>query len=342
MQNIIVALDAMGGDFGPQVTVPAALRSLLLFPELKVILTGDQTAITSKLSLLVGCGTYPRLSIKHSDKVISDSEKPSLALRHGSESSMAMAVDLVANDFANACISAGNTGALVAISRFKLKLLPGLEQPALISTLPTALGNKTWMLDLGANVSSSPDSIFQFALMGSILAEQHLGRLPRVALLNIGSEKIKGNHLVKHAAKMLYQNKLVNFIGYIEGNQLLYDAADVIVCDGFLGNICLKVCEGTAQLFMDKLKLTLVGSSLRTWIAKKIFSGLFAELQTLNPDQYNGASLLGLNGVVIKSHGGANVLAIVNAITEAVYEVRQKVSTHITDRLKSVLCERHY
>ncbi|MGF1720247.1 phosphate acyltransferase PlsX [Vibrio kyushuensis] len=341
MQNITVALDAMGGDFGPRVTVPAVVQALSSFPELKVILIGDRTSITTQLSLL-GYDTNDRLIIEHSDRVISNFEKPSLALRNSAGTSMRMAIDAVASNQADACLSGGNTGALMALSRFRLKLLPGIERPALISALPTAQGNKTWMLDLGANVSSDADSLFQFAVMGSALAEQYLSRPARVAILNIGAEEIKGNDLVKRCSEMLSQTQSVNFIGYIEGNQLLHDAADVVVCDGFVGNVCLKACEGTAQLFIDKLKSSMMKSSIKGWVARKLFSGLFDELKTLNPDQYNGASLLGLRGIVIKSHGSADVSAVVNAIGEAVHEVKRQVPSRISDRLEAVLLERHY
>jgi glycerol-3-phosphate acyltransferase PlsX len=341
LQNLTVALDAMGGDFGPRVTVPAAVQALSHFPELKVTLIGDQTEIAQQLSLL-GYEPNARLSVVNSDRVISNSEKPSLALRHSVGTSMGMAIDLVADGQADACVSAGNTGALMALSRFRLKLLPGIDRPALVSALPTESGGKTWMLDLGANVSSDADSLFQFAVMGAALAEQHLGRPARVAILNIGAEEIKGNDLVKRCAEMLSQTHAVNFIGYIEGNQLLIDAADVVVCDGFVGNVCLKACEGTAQLFIDRLKNKFLGSSIKGWIAKKLFSELFTELKTLNPDQYNGASLLGLRGIVIKSHGSADVPAVVNAISEAVHEVKRQVPSRISDRLEAVLLERHY
>ncbi|NIY82109.1 phosphate acyltransferase PlsX [Vibrio hepatarius] len=341
MQNITVALDAMGGDFGPRVTVPAAVQALSHFPELKVVLLGDQTAITTQLSIL-GYKPDARLSIDHCDRVISNSEKPSLALRNSNGTSMGSAIDAVAQGKADACVSGGNTGALMALSRFRLKLLPGIERPALISALPTISGNKTWMLDLGANVSSDADSLFQFAVMGSALAEQYLQRPPRVAILNIGAEEIKGNDLVKRCAEMLSSTQSVNFVGYIEGNQLLHDAADVVVCDGFVGNVCLKACEGTAQLFIDKLKSSMISSSIKGWIARKLFSGLFNELKTLNPDQYNGASLLGLRGIVIKSHGSADVEAVTNAIGEALHEVKRQVPSRISDRLEAVLLERHY
>ena len=341
MQSITVALDAMGGDFGPRVTVPAVVQALSLFPELKVILTGDQNLITTQLSQL-GYVPNERLSVVHSERVISNSEKPSFALRHSEGSSMRMAIDLVAKGKAGACVSGGNTGALMALSRFRLKLLPGIERPALVSALPTAMNRKTWMLDLGANVSCDADTLFQFAVMGSALAEQHLNRPAKVGILNIGEEEIKGNDLVKRCAEMLSQTEEVNYIGYVEGDQLLHDVADVVVCDGFVGNVCLKTCEGVAHLFIAKLKSHMAASGLKGWIARKLFSEMFDELKTLNPDQYNGASLLGLRGIVIKSHGSADVTAIINAIGEAVHEVKQQVPSRISDRLEAVLLERHY
>lgn len=341
MQSITVALDAMGGDFGPRVTVPAAVQALSHFPELKVILTGDQPLITTQLSRL-GYKPYSRLTIQHCSRVISNSEKPSLALRNSQDSSMRLAIELVSDGKADACVSGGNTGALMALSRFILKLLPGIDRPALVSALPTVSAGRSWMLDLGANVSCDADSLFQFAVMGAALAEEHLNRVPKVAVLNVGVEEIKGNDVVKRCAELLNQTDAVNFVGFIEGNQILQNVADVIVCDGFVGNVCLKASEGTAQLFIEKIKNSMATSSIKGWIAKKLLSGLFYELKTLNPDQYNGASLLGLRGIVIKSHGSADVSAVVNAIGEAVHEVKRQVPSRISDRLEAVLLERHY
>lgn len=341
MQTITVALDAMGGDFGPRVTVPAAVQALSHFPELKVILIGDRDLITSQLSR-IGYIPNSRLSVRHSERTISNTERPSQALRNSSGSSMKLCIDSVEEKTADACVSGGNTGALMALSRFRLKLLPGIERPALVSALPTANGNKTWMLDLGANVSCDADTLFQFAVMGSALAEQHLERTPTVAILNIGEEDIKGNDLVKRCAELLSDTDEVNYIGYVEGDQLLHDSADVVVCDGFVGNVCLKTTEGVAHLFLNKLKSQLAGSGIKAWIARKLFGGLLDELKNLNPDQYNGASLLGLRGIVIKSHGSADVSAVVNAIGEAVHEVKRQVPSRISDRLEAVLLERHY
>ncbi len=338
---ITVALDAMGGDFGPRVTVPAAVQALSHFPELKVILVGDRTEITQKLTD-IGHVPTPRLIITHSDTCISNCDKPSLALRNSAGSSMRIALDLVADGKADACVSGGNTGALMALSKFRLKLLPGVDRPALVSALPTTSGKKTWLLDLGANASVDADTLFQFAVMGSALAEVYVEHKPRVALLNIGAEEIKGNDLVKRCSELLSQSQEINYCGYVEGNQLFYDAADVIVCDGFVGNVCLKTCEGVANLFVEKLKNHFSRSSWKGWLARRLFSSLFNELKTLNPDQYNGASLLGLRGIVIKSHGQADIPAIINAIGEAVYDVKQQVPSRISDRLEAVLLERHY
>lgn len=331
----------MGGDFGPQVTVPAVVQALSQFPELKVIVIGDRDAITAQLTRLSYIPNS-RFSIVHSDNVIENSTRPSHALRNSTGSSMRLALDLVAEGKADACVSGGNTGALMALSRFRLKLLPGVERPALISALPTESGNKTWLLDLGANVSCDADTLFQFAVMGSELAEQDLGRKARVGLLNIGAEEIKGNDLVKRCAEMLSDCSEINFVGYVEGDQLYKDSADVIVCDGFVGNVCLKTSEGVAHLFLDQIKSQVSNSPFKRFIAKWLFGDLFNNLKQLNPDQYNGASLIGLRGIVIKSHGSADIPAFINAIGEAVHEVKRQIPSRISDRLEAVLLERHY
>ncbi|WP_181318071.1 phosphate acyltransferase PlsX [Photobacterium angustum] len=341
MMGLTVALDAMGGDFGPQVTVPAAVQALLHSPELKLILFGDLSAITAQLTLLNKLN-HPRLTIVHCDTVIANETRPSQALRHSKGSSMRMALDAVTAGQADACVSAGNTGALMALSRFVLKQLPGVERPALISAIPNRGENPTWLLDLGANVSCDADTLFQFAVMGSVLAEQTLGATPRVALLNIGEEEIKGNDLVKRCAEMLIQSPDINYVGYVEGHQLYSDKADVIVCDGFVGNVSLKTSEGVANLFIERIKRAIGRNPIRRIIAKWLFSELFESLQQLNPDQYNGASLLGLRGIVVKSHGSADTVAFAHAISEAVYEVKQQIPNKISDRLEEVLLERHY
>lgn len=341
MSGLTVALDAMGGDFGPQVTVPASVQALLQYPELKVILYGDQSAITSQLSLLNQL-QHPRISIVHCEHVIANDTRPSQALRRSKGTSMRMALDAVSDSQADACVSAGNTGALMALSRYTLKLLPGVDRPALVCAIPTKTANKTWLLDLGANVSCDADTLFQFAVMGAVLAEQDTSASPRVALLNIGEEEIKGNDLVKRCAEMLANSPDIDYIGYLEGNELYSGRANVIVCDGFVGNVSLKTSEGVANLFIDSIKSAITTNPLKRLVAKWLFSDLFTSLKQLNPDQYNGASLLGLRGIVVKSHGSADVAAFSNAIGEAVYEVKRQIPTKISDRLEEVLLERHY
>jgi glycerol-3-phosphate acyltransferase PlsX len=279
LQQLTIAIDAMGGDFGPQVTVPAVVQALSQFPELKVTVVGDRDAISTQLTHL-NYTLNPRFSIVHSDSVIGNNTQPSKALRHSRGSSMRMALDLVASKDVDACISAGNTGALMGLSRFTLKLLPGVERPALISPLPTKNNQRTWMLDLGANVSCDAETLFQFAVMGSELAEQSIGRKAKVALLNIGEEEIKGNDQIKRCAEMLNQCQDIEFIGYIEGD---------------------KLYQGIA-----------------------------------------GASLIGLRGIVVKSHGSADISAFNNAIKEAVHEIKRQIPNRISDRLEAVLLERHY
>lgn len=341
MSGLAVALDAMGGDFGPQVIVPASVQALLQYPELKVILYGDQSAITSQLSLLNQL-QHPRIRIVHCEHVIANDTRPSQALRRSQGTSMRMALDAVSEGQADACISAGNTGALMALSRYILKQLPGVDRPALVTAIPTKTENKTWLLDLGANVSCDADTLFQFAVMGAVLAEQNTAASPRVALLNIGEEEIKGNDLVKRCAEMLANSPDIEYIGYLEGNELYSGRADVIVCDGFVGNVSLKTSEGVANLFIDSIKSAISSNPLKRLVAKWLFNDLFISLKQLNPDQYNGASLLGLRGIVVKSHGSADVAAFSNAIGEAVHEVKRQIPTRISDRLEEVLLERHY
>lgn len=341
MQQLTIAIDAMGGDFGPQVTVPAVVQALSQFPELKIILVGDRDAISTQLTHL-NYTPNSRLSIVHSDSVIGNNTPPSKALRHSRGSSMRVALDLVSSTDAQACISAGNTGALMGLSRFTLKLLPGVERPALISPLPTKNNQRTWMLDLGANVSCDAETLFQFAVMGTELAEQSLGRKANVALLNIGEEEIKGNDQIKRCSEMLHQCQDIQYIGYIEGDKLYQGIADVVVCDGFVGNVCLKTSEGVAHLFLDQLKSHLVTSKFKQFLAKWLFGDVISSLKELNPDQYNGASLIGLRGIVVKSHGSADISAFNNAIKEAVHEVKRQIPNRISDRLEAVLLERHY
>jgi glycerol-3-phosphate acyltransferase PlsX len=330
----------MGGDFGPQVTVPASVQALSRFADLKVMLVGDESRIQASLRQL-NAQHHPRLSIVHAPDVIPNDMRPSTALRRSADTSMRVALESVASGEADACVSAGNTGALMALSKYLLKLLPGIDRPALVTALPGANYQRKWLLDLGANVACDADTLFQFAVMGAVLAEAELGRTPRVGLLNIGEEAIKGNDWVRRCADLLLHSPSVHYTGYVEGDQIYTGETDVIVCDGFVGNVALKTSEGVARLITDKVKAHLNPHPIKRWIAKWLFSELLNQLQQLKPDQYNGASLLGLRSIVVKSHGRADIAAYENAIFEAVHEVERQIPTKISDRLEAVLLERH-
>ena len=309
-----IALDAMGGDHGPCVVVPAALSVIKESPELKLILVGDYDTLVAELRKH-GADVGPNLQIHHASQRVEMDELPSVALRTKKDSSMRVAINLVHEDVADACVSAGNTGALMATARFVLKTLPGIDRPAIISTLPTMKGH-TRMLDLGANVDSSADVLLQFAVMGSALTQavDNIAN-PTVGLLNIGEEEMKGNERVKEAARLLAASP-INYVGYVEGDDIYKGTVDVVVCDGFVGNLSLKTTKLAALIALPVLKS----------IKKKI-----------DPRRYNGASFVGLNGIVIKSHGSADAFAFANAIREAVYEVNEAVPEKISHQLEQLL-----
>jgi glycerol-3-phosphate acyltransferase PlsX len=266
-------------------------------------------------------------------------ELPSVSLRTKKDSSMRVAVDLVKDGTAHACVSAGNTGALMATARFVLKTLPGIDRPAICSALPTIKGH-THVLDLGANVDSETDVLFQFAVMGSALtsAVENIPR-PTVGLLNIGAEEMKGNDQVKEAGRLLAASEL-NYVGFIEGDDIYAGTVDVVVCDGFVGNVALKTSEGVARMirhYMEQSFRRTLWTKLVALLALPVLKSFKAKI---DPRQYNGASLLGLQGIVIKSHGGADVVAYTNAIKEAVVEVRKNVPQRIAKNLAEVLVER--
>jgi glycerol-3-phosphate acyltransferase PlsX len=334
--TVTIALDAMGGDHGPKVTVPAARKVLANHPNLRVVLVGDQAELERRVG---GDDMDGRLRIRHASQTVAMDEVPGQALRSKKDSSMRVGINLVKNGEAAACVSAGNTGALMATARFVLKTLPGIDRPAICTALPTTQGH-FHMLDLGANVDCTAEHLLQFAVMGSELVTAVDGnKAPRVALLNIGEEDIKGNETVKEAARLLRQANL-NYVGYIEGHRIYLGDADVVVCDGFAGNIALKASEGIARL----LGRTLKQEFNRSWLAKlmglmayPIFSRI---RQFFDPRRYNGASLLGLRGIVVKSHGGADVLALANAIEIAVREVEMAIPQRISEHLETIFAER--
>lgn len=326
----------MGGDYGPPVVIPASLQVLKKYPTLNLILVGDSGVLQKELQNQ----NYDksRLVIQHASQKVQMDELPSQALRLKKDSSMRVAINLVKAGHAEACVSAGNTGALMATARFVLKTLPGIDRPAIISTFPTISGKNVRILDLGANVDSSAEHLFQFAIMGSVLASAVDNiKTPKVCLLNIGHEDIKGNELVKQTAQLLSQSRTVNYAGYIEGDQIYQGNTDVVVCDGFVGNVALKVSEGVAIFIRNLLKEGYTRNWL-TKIAALISMPILKSLiKRIDPDRYNGASFIGLPGIVIKSHGGAKVQAFAHAIEEAVVQIEKNIPQRISLEVEQLL-----
>jgi phosphate acyltransferase len=332
--TVTVAVDAMGGDHGPGVTVPAALDFLSRTSDTSVILVGLREPVEATLRKL-HASDNPRIKIHPASEVIAMDESPALAMRGKKDSSMRVAVNLVKEGTAHACVSAGNTGALMAISRFVLKTLPGIDRPAIATTLPTMKGH-TLMLDLGANVDSTAEHLLQFGVMGAMLvaAVEHNDQ-PTVGLLNIGEEEIKGNDIVKQAAELLRASHL-NFIGNVEGDGIYQGDADVIVCDGFVGNVALKTSEGLAQMIRTFLRAEFernILTKLAGLIALPVLNGF---KKRVDHRQYNGATLLGLRGVVVKSHGSADPVAFSYALQRAAEEVRNGVLDRITGEMTAL------
>jgi len=336
-----IAIDAMGGDFGPDVTVPAAISFLTETNNQshRIILVGlsDQLEpIVAKYDR-AGLTKQSRLVIHHASEVVGMDESPALALKRKKDSSMRVAINLVKEGSAQAAVSAGNTGALMATARFVLKTISGIDRPAIISSMPCLDTSQTvHMLDMGANVDSTPEMLVQFAVMGSVLTEYADKKpAPRVALLNVGAEEIKGSEKVKKAAQLLTSSDL-NFTGYIEGDEMFNGKVDVIVCDGFEGNVALKASEGTAKMIMNVLKEEFK-RNMFTSLAGALCKPIFKSMQTrLDPRSHNGASLIGLNGIVIKSHGGIDQFGFLNAIEEACQQANRDVIGHISQEISKV------
>lgn len=332
--GVTIAIDCMGGDHGPVVTVPAALSFLRSRPAANVILVGQEEAIVP----LLGAAQSEfgaRLRLRPASQVVTMDDPPAIAMRTKKDSSMRVAVDLVKADEACAAVSAGNTGALMAISRFVLKTLPGIDRPAIASVLPSMTGH-TYVLDLGANVDCSAEHLLQFGVMGSSLvaAIEHKER-PSVGLLNIGEEAIKGNDVVKEAGELLRASGL-NFYGNVEGNDIYEGTVDVVVCDGFVGNVALKTSEGLAQMFGAFLKQEFSRSPLSKLMALVAMPVLKRFKQRVDHRQYNGAPLLGLRGVVLKSHGSADVVAFANALARAADAASNRLIERISERMASM------
>lgn len=327
----IISLDAMSGDRGAEIVVRAAKTCLDNHPNLRLLLVGDEQELTSLVTRIVGDET--RLEIHAASQVVAMSDSPVDALRKKKDSSMRIAINLVKEGRAQACVSAGNTGALMATAKFVLKMLPGIDRPAIIAELP-AIGGTVHMLDLGANTSNDPQQLFQFALMGSIVTSDICSiEHPRVALLNIGVEDTKGHTTVKDAADLLSSSGL-NYVGFIEGNKLFSGDADVVVTDGFTGNIALKTMEGTVGLASHYLRRGFtrnIFTKIQALVARPVLKRLAVEMDSRN---YNGASLVGLNGIVIKSHGSADSYSFQHAIETALVEVKKQVPLQIRKMLQ--------
>ena len=333
--SAVIALDAMGGDFGPEVVVPAAAKILSGRNKLSIILVGDEERLRS-CAQNHAINLDDRLTIQHASQVVEMHDEPAMAMRKKKDSSMRVAINLVHDGKADAIVSAGNTGALMATARFVLKTLPGIDRPAICTTIPSK-GGHTHMLDLGANVDCTAEHLFQFAVMGSVMTEaiDSIQR-PRVGLLNIGSEAMKGNAQVKAADEYLADAPL-NYIGFVEGDDIYSDKVDIVVCDGFVGNISLKTAEGVAKLISDYMKEEFKRGIYNKLAGLVALPVLKAFRKRIDPRAYNGASLLGLKGIVIKSHGGADVDAYTNAIEIAVLEVQKSVPQQIQEHIQPLL-----
>lgn len=327
--TVTVAIDCMGGDHGPCVTVRAALDFVRRHDDVRVVLVGLEGKIRPILAESAGSS---QITIHHASEVVAMDESPSLAIRNKKDSSMRVALDLVKSGEADACVSAGNTGALMAISRFVLKMLPGIDRPAICAILPTVNGH-VHVLDLGANVDCSPEHLLQFGIMGASLvaAIEHKER-PIVGILNIGEEDIKGNDVVKRAAELLKDSGL-NFVGNIEGDGLYKGEADVVVCDGFVGNVALKASEGLAQMLATFLRQEFSRNILTKLAAVVAMPVLKHFKRRVDHRRYNGASLLGLKGIVLKSHGSADAFSFCNALERAADAVRNDVLSRIAEQV---------
>jgi len=325
----------MGGDHGLAVVIPAAQYALARQADLRLILVGNGEVLERALEER-GARQGDRLRVQHASQEVEMSDTPSLALRTKKDSSMRVAINLVKEGTADACVSAGNTGALMATARFVLKTLPGIDRPAIITALPT-MRDHTHVLDLGANVDSTPGQLVQFAIMGSVLVSAVDNKPhPSVGLLNIGHEDIKGNERVKNTGQLLSATDL-NYVGFVEGDEIYKGTVDVVVCDGFVGNVALKSSEGVAQMIRYFVKEEFTRNVFTRLAGMAAMPVLRALRRRMDPRRYNGASLLGLRGIVVKSHGGADTLAYGHAIMQAVKAIAYDVPSRISEQLDSRL-----
>jgi len=332
-----IAVDAMSGDHGHAVAVDAALSCLHKHAELAITLVGDEQALSQTLDERRDV-PGERITVHNATEVVDMCELPAKSLRNKKDSSMRVAINLVQSGAADACVSAGNTGALMATARFVLKTLTGIDRPAIVSPIPSTNGD-TLMLDLGANTDSDAEQLFQFAVMGSVLAETvYQQQTPRVGLLNIGAEEFKGNPQIQEAGRLLAETDL-NYIGFVEGDDIYVGDVDVVVCDGFVGNVALKTSEGLGKL---------IGQYLQEEFSRNLFSRMAALCawrvlksfrHRVDPRHYNGATFAGLQGTVVKSHGNADAVAFATAIESARMEVEKDVPERIRQLLARNLGE---
>jgi glycerol-3-phosphate acyltransferase PlsX len=331
----IIAIDAMGGDFGPRNIVQATIACLSASPSLHLTLVGQSLILEDLIARHPGVDRS-RLRVVNASEVVTMDDRPAQVLRGKPGSSMRVALGLVAGGQAQACVSAGNTGALMVLSRFLLKTLPGIDRPAMVAAIPTQRGY-CQLLDLGANVDCSAENLYQFAVMGSVAAEALGVPRPRVALLNVGTEDIKGNQQVKQAAGLLQAAAGLNYIGFIEGDGLYRGEADVVVCDGFVGNILLKSSEGLATMIAGRIDAMFRQNLLSRAVGVLALPLLRRLRADLAPARHNGASLLGLQGIVVKSHGSAGVQGFQSAIQRALIEIQEDLPRRLHGRLDGVL-----
>ncbi len=332
---ITIAIDAMSGDFGPRVTVPASVRALSFLSDINLLLLGDNEAIQKELAKLQH-NDNTRLRIVHTTQTVSMNDKPLQALRNKKDSSLYRGIQLLAEGEVQAFVSAGNTGAMLVIGHYLLERFAGIDRPAICAPIPTVNG-KAYLLDVGANVEVGAENLHQFAIMGSVLASAVLGRTqPRVGLLNIGVEDIKGNEQVQQAATLLQADTALHYTGFIEADQIFSDQVDVVVCDGFVGNVALKASEGAARLIRQYLSQAFKRKWIYRVLGVLVAPVLSAFRSSINPSRYNGASFLGFTSTLVKSHGGADANAFFHAIEVASLEAKEKIPHKIGETLQKI------
>ncbi|MBB3121662.1 phosphate acyltransferase PlsX [Pseudoduganella violacea] len=338
--TIKISIDCMGGDHGPSVTIPAAISFINREPDAELILVGLEDVIRAELKKH-HAESQPRLFILHASEQVTMDDPLEVALRRKKDSSMRVAIEQVKEGRSHACVSAGNTAALMAVSRYVLKTMAGVDRPAICSILPNQKDGPTYMLDLGANVDCEPHHLHQFAIMGSVLVQAMEGiERPTIGLLNVGTEDIKGNEVVKLTAKLLqadHERGALNFYGNVEGNDIFKGTTDIVVCDGFVGNVTLKAIEGLARFLKGVLTsefkrnpLTMLGALIARSALRRISN-------RINPSRYNGASLLGLRGLVLKSHGGAEADAFEWALRRAYHAAKNDVQEHLSTMIAELM-----